>query len=85
MHIWIFKLSVSLSETTYASLSIEAFFETLGDISIGYFVYLIARFGPVGGRKGAGEPGGAGDPDEPGGGPTGLVLGAKSSFGGGIP
>ena len=46
---------------------------------------LVARLGPVGGKKGAGEPGGAGDLDEAGGGPTCLVLGAKSSIGGGIP
>ena len=25
---------------------------------------LVARLGPVGGKKGAGEPGGAGDPDD---------------------
>ena len=51
-------------------------FQTIHCISVGYFVSLIARFGLVGGRKGAGGPGE---------GPTGVVLGAKSSFGGGIP
>ena len=43
-------------------------FQTIHCISVGYFVSLIARFGPVGGRKGALGPGE---------GPTGIVLGAK--------